>query len=402
MLMLRALRRPAVALLWAGQALSAIGDEIFRVALIWLAVGLIGADAGYIGAAQSAALLLLSLFGGRWADRWDHRRTMITVDAARGMIVLLPVLAFRAGAVSLPLLVFVALTLSALSAFFDPALQAYLPAVSGDPETLEAANGLMSTIARLARAVGPGVVGLLSGLVPTIHFFTLDALSFGASALSVSAARPERATKVTVGGDDVESGGLRAAWRSLRRSPLMTYLLFVKSAGGGLWALAYGLGLALLVQKLAPGDVRAFGLAIASYGAGNLAGALWVGNIRRTRPAEILFGGYIWMGLGFVAMGLAPGLRTLFAACAWAGFGGPVNDLPFVDMVQRLYPVREIPRVFRLRMAVETGAGLVLLAASPRIFHAWAPGPVIALCGAAFVAFGAYGLTRYCAVRQAM
>ncbi|NNN06068.1 MAG: MFS transporter [Elusimicrobia bacterium] len=402
MLMLRALRRRPVALLWAGQALSAIGDEIFRVALIWLAVGLIGADAGYIGAAQSAALLLLSLFGGRWADRWDHRRTMIAVDSARGLIVLLPVLAFRAGAVSLPLLVFVALTLSALSAFFDPALQAYLPAVSGDAQTLEAANGLMSTIARLARAVGPGVVGLLSGLVPTIYFFTLDALSFGASALSVAAARPERPADIPAGADSVEPDRLGAAWRSLRRSPLMSYLLFVKSAGGGLWALAYGLGLALLVQRLAPGDVRAFGLAIASYGAGNLAGALWVGNIRRQRPAEILFGGYVWMGLGFVAMGLAPSLRALFAACAWAGFGGPVNDLPFVDMVQRLYPVREIPRVFRLRMAVETGAGLILLTASPRIFRAWTPGPVIAFCGAAFVAFGAYGWARYCAVRQAM
>ncbi len=401
MLMLRALRRRSVALLWAGQALSAVGDEIFRVALIWLAVGLIGADAGYIGAAQSAALLLLSLFGGRWADRWDHRRTMIAVDAARGLIVLLPVLAFRAGAVSLPLLVFVALALSGLSAFFDPALQAYLPEVSGDAETLEAANGLMSTIARLARAVGPGVVGLLSGWIPTIHFFTLDALSFGASALSVSAARPKRRDAVA-GADALGPGSLSAAWRAIRRSPLMTYLLFVKSAGGGLWALAYGLGLAILVQKLAPGDVRAFGLAIASYGAGNVAGALWVGNIRRTRPAEILFGGYVWMGLGFIAMGLAPGLRALFAACAWAGFGGPINDLPFVDMVQKLYPVREIPRMFRLRMAAETSAGLVLLAASPRIFRAWNPGPVIAFCGAAFAAFGAYGFVRYCAVRQAM
>ena len=52
--MLRGLRKRAIALLWGGQALSAIGDEIYRVALIWLAVGLVGADAGYLAAARGA------------------------------------------------------------------------------------------------------------------------------------------------------------------------------------------------------------------------------------------------------------------------------------------------------------------------------------------------------------
>src|SRR3569833_1451781 len=107
--MLKALRERSIALLWGGQWLSSIGDEIYRVALIWLAVGLIGADAGYLSAAQSAALLLLTLIGG---------------DAARALIELLPVAAFYLGGVTLPVLFATALGLSALSAFFDPSLQA--------------------------------------------------------------------------------------------------------------------------------------------------------------------------------------------------------------------------------------------------------------------------------------
>ncbi len=396
MLMLRALRRREIALLWAGQALSAVGDEIFRVALIWLAVGLVGADAGYIGAAQSASLLALSLLGGRWADRWDGRRTMIAVDAARALIVLLPVAAFLIGGLSLGLLTAVAVTLSGLSAFFDPALQAFLPQVSGDERTLEAANGLMSTIARLARAVGPGVVGLLSGLIATIHFFTLDALSFAASALTVWAARGGRRPAPAR-----EPESLGSAWRAYRRSPVMTYMLAVKSVGGGLWALAYGVGLALMVQRLAPGNTGAFGSMVAAYGAGNLAGALVIGNIRRPRPAAAICFGYLWMGAGFFAMGLASELRWLAVACAWAGFGGPVNDLPFIDMIQRRHEVGEIPRLFRLRMAAETGAGLILLAASPALFRAFGPGRVVSACGALFAAFGLYGFARHAEPREA-
>ncbi|MDE2510107.1 MAG: MFS transporter [Elusimicrobia bacterium] len=384
MLMLKALRDRSIRLLWSGQALSAIGDEIYRVALIWLAVGLIGADTGYLAAAQSGALLALCLVGGHWADRWDHRRTMIGVDAARALIVLAPVAAFYMGTVTLPLLFVVALSLSALSAFFEPALQATLPDVAPDTETLQAATGLMSTTVRLARAVGPAIVGLLAPFVPTIHFFTLDSASFWVSALSVArlapSTRPARPLRPRPGFHESLLDGLRAAGRS----PLMSDLMLVRALIGGFWNLSYGLGLALLARAMAPGDMRAFGWAVACYGAGNVGGALWAGNIRRRRPVALACVGYAFLGAGFLAMGLAPNLFWLGAACALGGFGGPVSDLPFVDLVQKLYPVEDIPKLFRLRMAAETGAALLLMTASPTLFRDYSPRIVMTACGAAF------------------
>ena len=89
--MLKALRVKAIRLLWIGQAFSSIGDEIYRVGLIWIAVGLIGADAGYLNCAQLAALMIMSFVGGKWADHWDPLPTMMRVDAWRFFIVLVPV-----------------------------------------------------------------------------------------------------------------------------------------------------------------------------------------------------------------------------------------------------------------------------------------------------------------------
>jgi hypothetical protein len=391
--MLKALRERSIALLWGGQALSAIGDEIYRVALIWLAVGLIGEDAGYLAAAQAGSLLVLSLAGGHWADEWDHRRTMIGVDGLRALIVLLPVAAFYLGGVTLPVLLASALALSALSAFFDPALQATLPGVSPDLETLEAATGLMATTVRLARAVGPAIVGLLGPLLPTIHFFTLDAASFAVSAYSVSRLRPTApAPRRPRRGRGTFRDNLVAGFRAVGADPLMSDLMMVRAAVAALWALAFGLGLALLVRRLAPGDMRAFGWTVALYGVGNLSGALFVGNVRRRRPAFILYGGYACMGLGFVAMGAAPSLAWLGAACVCAGFGGPVNDVPFFDLVQRSYPLEDLPKVFRLRMAVETGACLLLMSFSPALFRAFSPRAVLMACGLGIAALGAAGL----------
>lgn len=399
MRMLRALRVRAVALLWTGQVLSAIGDEVFRVAVIWLVVGMVGADAGYLASAQSGALLALCLVGGRWADGWHRRRTMIAVDAVRAVVVLVPVVAHLFGKDGLPLLVATAVVLSGLGAFFDPALQATLPAVCPDEESLGAATGLMSLTGRLSRAVGPSLIGLLASVVPMIGFFVVDSASFVISALSVSRLPPETdAERAAVPREP--SDGVFADFRTASRAPLMRRLLAARFVVGGLWGAAFSLGIALLVQRLAPGDARAFGWTVACYGAGNVIGSLWVGNARRRDPIAILRGGYLVLGIGLTAMAAAPSLGWLGAAAVLAAIGGPVNDVPFVDLAQRLFPVEDLPKIIRLRMAVETAASLAVLAAAPALVRRFSAPAFVAACGLGVAAVGALGFGRDAALTR--
>lgn len=381
--MIKALRNRSIRLLWGGQALSAIGDEIYRVALIWMAVNMIGADTGYLAAAQMAALLTLSLIGGKWADHWDHSKTMIWVDALRSGIVLIPVIVFQFTPISLPLLLGVAITLSGLGAFFDPALQASLPRYARDLPTLRAANGLMSTTMRLARVVGPGIIGALTSFIPTLHFFTLDAVSFAASAISIHALAPPPEHHAPV--KKIPRAGFRETLASgfiaARRIQGMQFLIFSKAIIGGSWNLAYGLGIALVVHKLAPHDVRAYGLVIAAYGIGNVTSALIIGNLSRARPILMIFSGYIWLAVGFIWISLTHNLPALMVATAFTAVGGPMNDLPFVDLVQSRFELSDMPKVFRLRMATETGASLVGMLVSPFLFRMYSTSAVIASCG---------------------
>lgn len=393
MMMLKALRNRPIALLWGGQALSAIGDEIYRVALIWLAVSLIGADTGFLAAGQCAAVLTFSLIGGRWADRWDHFRTLIGVDALRALIVLLPVALYYFHPVSLPVLWGVALTLSALSAFFDPALQAMLPRFSRDWESLRAATGLMSTTIRLARVVGPAIIGLLTPWISMIHFFTLDALTFAVSALSISAIRKKGPSPAKPPARSVLDTVL-SGFNLVRSTPRMPFLITVKAIAGGAWNLGYSLGLALRVHELAPHDPRAFGFVVAAYGFGNIASALFLGNLRRNRPGLMMFTGYLWLGTGFVLIAVSHGLPALMLSAAFMAIGGPMNDLPFVDVVQSLFDIDDIPKVIRLRMAVETATTLLCMLISPLLFRVLSSSVVIALCGIAIVGVGAAGLIR--------
>ncbi len=78
MRILRPLRDKPVAVLWSGLALAAIGDQLYIVALSWLAVRLIGPGAGYVSAMPAGATLAAALKGtperlgthGRLRDRF--------------------------------------------------------------------------------------------------------------------------------------------------------------------------------------------------------------------------------------------------------------------------------------------------------------------------------------------
>lgn len=395
MLMLKALRHRAIRQLWMGQALSSIGDEIYRVGLTWIAVGIIGEDTGYLNAAQAATLMILSYIGGKWADQWDPLRTMLRVDFVRAFIVMIPVAYSYFFPMSLSLLVVVALTLSGLGAFFDPALQTAMPGFSPNTEILQAATGLMMTTIRLARMVGPGIVGLLAGIIPPIHFFSLDGVSFLISFLFLNRLQKPKQHMREPKRKISFAEALLSGFKAVRQKPGLMFVLFSKAVTAGTWNLAYGLGFALLVQEMAAHDTRSFGLVIAAYGLGNFAGALVFGNMIRVRPALMMFAGFIWLGIGFCATGFCQSISSFMVVAAFSGFSGTMNEVTFFDMAQARFPMSEITRIFRLRMANDTAVTLVLMLLAPIMFRAFGVRAVIVLCGVVWIAIGGVGLAFF-------
>jgi MFS family permease len=162
--------------------------SFFSVVLSWVAVDLLGTAAGWLASGQALATLLTALLAGRWADRLEHRPLMISVDLLRAVVlVLLVALWLGGGAPSATLLFLCVLVLAACQALFRPALQAALPELVQSQTLLPAANALLDTTERIARLLGPGLLGIAAALVPLVHFVTADALTFLVSALAVLA-----------------------------------------------------------------------------------------------------------------------------------------------------------------------------------------------------------------------
>jgi MFS family permease len=364
MFVLKPLSRPPVAALWAGQVLSATGDEFYRIALIWIAAGLIGSAAGWVSAAQHLASLAFSLAGGMVVDRWEGRRTLAGTELLRAAIALIiPALAL-AGMLALWQIFAVAVGVTGLRALSTCALQTILPRLSQSAAERHAINGLLDGVRRLARIAGPGLIGAAAALLPVPHLLTLAAASFAVSALSMAALADSGTGRAPAGTVGLRRRALQLAVtaRAVWRHKLMRWSLGGLAITNTAWVITFNLGLVLHVQQTMPGEIGALGAVLAAYGVGNIAINVLVSSLVIKRFGLTMFGGRLLYGIGMLLMGLAPDLPSLMAAAFLASFGGPMNDVPFLALMQRDFRVSQLGRVYSVRICLDA-IGLLVGAA---------------------------------------
>jgi hypothetical protein len=380
---LRPLKDSGIATIWSGLAASTIGEDLFRVAVVWIAAEQIGNAAGYVNAAQYGAMLVVGLIGASLFDRWRADRAMIGAKYASAALALLPVAGSYIWGISIPLLILSVMGLAGLRMVFTPALQSAVPVLVPDREQMQAINGLFDATWRLARLVGPMLAAVLNTLLPVIHFLSVTAVGFVLSAVAVWAVR-DRTYDPTVPPRPARAGW-RGAWdalldgaRLMLREPVTGALLLVNALANGPWSVALQLSIALMVREHDPHlfgfhGLAALGLIIGTCGVGDVVGNLVAGSVKFEKPLQTMFLGYVAMGSGFALMALAAWgldnpfkLPAMMAAALISGFGGPFYFIPMITRMQTVYRGVEIARVFRLRLAIMAASMLVFnLAATP-------------------------------------
>src|SRR5579859_258059 len=69
-------------LYWFGQMISVMGSRIQSIGQVWLVLELThsGWQLGLVGALQALPVLLFSIVGGVFVDRWPKRRVLLATD----------------------------------------------------------------------------------------------------------------------------------------------------------------------------------------------------------------------------------------------------------------------------------------------------------------------------------
>jgi hypothetical protein len=394
---------PGVRTLWAGQALSDAGSELYRLGAIWLAVGIAGADAAWLPIAQSAAMLAFALGAGAVVDGLSARKVMIWADLARAAVSGAVVVAAFTIGISLPLLIAAGVLLAGIQAVFDPALQAVVPRLMPDPHRLRALNGLFDVTGRLAVIAGSALGAAIASVAPTIHLLTANSASFLASAGSIAAAghRFDGGVRAQAPPASVLQR-LARGWRAARATPGALTILATAGVSYATRSLGFALGVPLLLARGGvAGGLPTLALIMATQAVGDGMTNLLTVTWRVRDPWRFLFVGYILRGLGLAAIGDAalfapPALAPLAMAAGGfvLGVGGSMAFLQMMPFFQTRMDVADATAVFRLRYAILAASTMLGALFGPVVFRLWPVSWVIVACGMALAAAGLWGARR--------
>jgi predicted MFS family arabinose efflux permease len=171
-------------LLFAGQAVSVVGDALFPVALAFAVLDELHgtpAQLGLVLAAQTLPLAVLILAAGVWADRLNRRNVMIVSDLGRAAVQA----TLAALLITDTAEVWHVIALGALYGVFDagfqPAAGGLVPQVAGR-EHLQRANGLLGLARHGGMVIGPTLAGILIAISSPGTAIAVDACTFVVSA----------------------------------------------------------------------------------------------------------------------------------------------------------------------------------------------------------------------------
>ena len=207
---------PAFLRIWLANAIDDFGTQISGLAIPLTAAVTLGAgpfEMGMLAAAQRLPYFALGLFAGVLVDRRARQPLMVMVNWLRAIALALVPMAALLGVLDINLLYAVAVLAGSCGVVFDVAYVAWLPSVV-ELDELHDANGKMESTAAAAQAAGPGIAGVLIGVVSAPFTIAVDAASFLVSALLIRSIRsqpPDRGGAATgLQRVDGRPGGIRA------------------------------------------------------------------------------------------------------------------------------------------------------------------------------------------------
>jgi MFS family permease len=298
------LREPLFRSLWIAAVVSYIGKWIQMVGAAWLMTQLTTSPfmVSLVQAAMMLPVFLVILPAGAVADIVDRRRFLLVTQAwmvaAAGALGVLTLL----GYVTPWILLFFTLLLGMGAVINDPAWQAITPEVA-PPQYHATAVALNSAAFNIARAVGPALGGFVIAATNSGVAFLMNAAGFfGVILFLYRWKRPRHETsearRIT------ES--LRAGLRYVRSAPSVHCVLIRTAA----FSLAASALLALLPVIARPYGASGYGLLLAFFGLGALAGAALLPRLRTRHSVD-----------GLVAAAIVVFALATFAAGRIQSFG---------------------------------------------------------------------------------
>jgi MFS family permease len=304
-----------------GQLIKLIGVWMMYVAQDWLVLELSNDSPtalGLVTALQFVPVMLLTLYAGTLADRFDKRTLLMVSNGVWAGLAIAQAVLIATGAIELWHIMVFAGLLGIAQAIETPARQAFVSELVELP-LLPNALSLSAATFQTARITGPALSGVAIAAFGTGPVFIISTVLAVAPVLMQARMRPAELVRSQLPGRERSETKVIDGLRYVRKRqdlvlPMM--MMFVIAMFG----YNFQLTLALLAKTVFATGAVTFGLFNTALAVGSLAGAL-AGTARKGRPSVyLLLGAAVAFGLLAIAVGVAPYQWLVMALLVPTGF----------------------------------------------------------------------------------
>ena len=381
-------RSPSYFPLWLGQLLSAFGDTLHYIALVVLVFELTGRGIAVAGlvAAEIIPVVVLGPVAGVVIDRFSRKGVLIAADLFRAVLVL--TLLWPQGVWHAYL---VAAGLAAGNTFFNPTVQAVIPALTSEEQRL-AANSVSWSTGRLVQILASAFAGGLIALFGTDAAFGVNAATFAVSAALIARLHiPAHADSLAAGsvrGLGRYFADARAGLSYALQDRFVSRLLGVQALASFTTG-ATGAMLVVLSERHLHLEPEGFAWLVGAIGLGAFLGPLIPNALGRDyRDAKWLFVPYVIRGIGDVLLAVFTPLPVALLILFVYGLNTSTGMVVFNSTVQGVVPDQVRGRVFTLLDVTWNAMRLLSLGLGGLLVDAigiqalfWAGGLLLALAG---------------------
>lgn len=375
----RSFRHRNYRILFPANTVSNIGSWAQRIAQDWLVLELTNNNGTYLGlvtAVQFAPVLLFSLHGGKFADRFNKRKVLIWTNIAGGSASLALGTLVVTEHIYLWHVFVLAAVLGVSTAIDAPVRQAFTNEVVGHDD-LPNAVSLNSANFNAGRLIGPAVSGALIAAFGTGPSFFVNGLSY----FFVIAALLRLNEKAFFNQDQPKSdGNIREGIAYAKARPdIYVVMLMV------FFLATFGLNFQIFNALMA---TQEFGLGPASFGlmgtfiaVGSLTGAIGSARLERFRNTKFVIKGGIIFSTAIMILSILPNYTMYVIWLPICGLTALTTLVSANSIVQTSTDAAIRGRVMGLYLLIFMGGtpfGSPLIGSATEIFGIR---PTIALCG---------------------
>ncbi|WP_409288441.1 MFS transporter [Pseudomonas sp. KCJK8927] len=335
-----------------GYCFSKCGEFAFEAAFAVAIVSMADADLLLIGIAYFFRYLpsvVFSPLGGWLADNGDKKRTLLAVEVSKGVLALAFFSLFSLHTSVLPVLVGLAMVMTALECLYAPTFRAYFPDLV-EKHLLASVNSGVQVIEDVASIVGPLVFSACVLLLTREATFLFFVLCLVLSAISITALRPGRRGKHQVfdGRAIIRDAARNVSKLRSNNAPLFAVIgcttlcaLFATSV------IRFILPAAVLEHFASEAAV---GYVISLLAAGTVLGGVLYTRLNPRTTTRTVLRYWLLYGALFLAAAIALQVNSwiFLLALFLVGFIGAFVDIAIVTNIQCLSGEQEVGRNFSL------------------------------------------------------